>query len=172
MHYLFKYLNYVSKHKFWVMYYCFKEGLYTQGLLHDLNKFYPSNFHAYAKYFYLKNGKGKFVRDKSGYYDASQTGDDLFDKAWHYHQRTNKHHWQYYTMPKDDGTFRCLNMPDKYIREMLCDWLGAGRAQGTNPTGSYKIANEYYQSHKTKMHFTPESREYLEHLISTKLKES
>ena len=26
-------------HKFWVAYYCFKLGLYWQGIIHDLSKF-------------------------------------------------------------------------------------------------------------------------------------
>jgi len=163
--YYIKYLKYVITHKFWVMKYCFEEGLYFRGLLHDMNKFRPFNFIAYAKYFYLKNGKGKFVRDSSGYYDASQTGDALFDIAWHYHQRTNSHHWQYYTMPKDDGTFRCLNMPYKDILEMLCDWRGAGRAQGTNPTGGWEEVVTYYQKNQHKMHFTNDSRKVVEFIL-------
>jgi hypothetical protein len=151
------------------MYYCFREGMIWRGLMHDLNKFRPSNFLAYARYFYLKNGQGKFVRNKSGYYDASKTGDDDFDRAWHYHQRTNKHHWQFWTMSRDDGTFRCLDIPHVYIREMLCDWLGAGRAQGTNPNGTYYVATKYYLENRTKMHFTEETREYLEQVLFTKL---
>lgn len=165
MNYLFSYLKYVVKHKFWVMYYCFKEGMFFQGITHDLNKFRPLNFLYYARYFYLKNGKGKFVRDTSGYYDASQTGDSDFDLAWHYHQRTNKHHWQYWTMARDDGTFRCLNMPYKYVKEMLCDWKGAGRAQGTNPDGGWKGVYDYYVVNMNRMHFTNDTRYLLEREI-------
>ena len=147
------------------MYYCFKEGMFFQGITHDLNKFRPLNFLYYARYFYLKNGKGKFVRDTSGYYDASQTGDSDFDLAWHYHQRTNKHHWQYWTMARDDGTFRCLNMPYKYVKEMLCDWKGAGRAQGTNPDGGWKGVYDYYVVNMNRMHFTNDTRYLLEREI-------
>ena len=49
----FKYFKYVFKHKFWVMKYCFEDRLYIRGILHDINKFRPSNFIAYANYFYL-----------------------------------------------------------------------------------------------------------------------
>jgi hypothetical protein len=150
------------------MYYCFQEGMIWRGFMHDLNKFRPSNFFAYARYFYLKNGKGKFVRDKTGYYDASNTGDDAFDRAWHYHQRTNKHHWQFWTMARDDGTFRCLDMPKVYVREMLCDWRGAGRAQGTNPDGGWKEVYNYYMKNYNKMHFTDDTRAYLGSIIMSK----
>lgn len=147
------------------MYYCVCDGLYWRAITHDMNKFRLSNFIAYAQYFYLKNGKGKFVRDSSGYYDASQTGDDAFDRAWHYHQRTNSHHWQYWTMSKDDGTFRCLDMPINDIKEMLCDWRGAGRAQGINPTGGWEEVIEYYNKNRDKMHFTNDTRYQLERIM-------
>lgn len=153
------------------MYYCFKEGLYYRGILHDINKFRPSNFLAYANYFYLKNGKGKFIRDKTGYYDASNTNDKSFDYAWHYHQRTNKHHWQYYCLPKDDGTFKCLDMPEVYIIEMLCDWRGAGRAQKTNPDGTWQEVLRYYKSNKTKMYFTSSTRQQFEEILDKKVYE-
>jgi hypothetical protein len=150
------------------MYYCFKEGLYIQGILHDLNKFRLSSIKAYARYFYLENGKGKFVRDKSGYYDASNTGNDDFDRAWLHHQNTNKHHWQYWCMRKEDGTMRCLDIPNKYIVEMLCDWRGAGRAQGTNPDGNWKIVAEYYIKNRDKMFFTNDTRYDLERAITNR----
>jgi len=147
------------------MYYCFKEKLYWRGLVHDINKFTLSSIKAYARYFYLKNGKGKFVRDNSGYYDAAQTGDLAFDLAWLHHQHTNKHHWQYWTMVTDKGEVRYLDIPLVYIHEMLCDWRGAGRAQGTNPTGGWISVYDYYIKNKDKMHFTTDSRNLLEQII-------
>lgn len=166
-HYI-KYIKYLTTHKFWVMYYCFKEGLYWRGIMHDINKFTLRSIKAYARYFYMKNGRDKFIRDKSGYYDASQTGGNDFDLAWLHHQHTNKHHWQYWTMVRDDGTFRCLDMPMIYIREMICDWRGAGRAQGTNPTGGYAEIVNYYNINRDKMHFTSDTRHKVERIIVNK----
>lgn len=166
-HYV-KYLSYLLKHKFWVMYYCFCEGLYWRGLMHDINKFTLSSIRAYAVYFYMKNGKGKFVRDNSGYYDAARSGDTAFDFAWLHHQHTNKHHWQYYTMTTDKCEVRLLDMPLVYIREMLCDWRGAGRAQGTNPTGGWEEIVNYYNANHDKMHFTDDTRYQLERIIIDK----
>ena len=34
----------ITKHKLMVMHYCFRIGLYKQGLLHDLSKYTPSEF--------------------------------------------------------------------------------------------------------------------------------
>ena len=34
----------ITAHKFLVMKYCFKVGLYRQGLLHDLSKYGPTEF--------------------------------------------------------------------------------------------------------------------------------
>ena len=37
---LIKHLKTVHKHRKWVRKYCFKMGLYWQGLTHDLSKYY------------------------------------------------------------------------------------------------------------------------------------
>ena len=34
----------ITTHKMWVMRYCFKIGLYWQGLTHDLSKYSPTEF--------------------------------------------------------------------------------------------------------------------------------
>ena len=41
----------ICVHKFWVGYYCFKAGLYWQGIVHDLSKFSPIEFIESAKYY-------------------------------------------------------------------------------------------------------------------------
>lgn len=58
-----------------------------------------------------------------------------FAHAWLHHQNTNKHHWEYWiprtshfnTDPKMRGG-NPIPMPTLYMREMVGDWLGAGRA--------------------------------------------
>ena len=111
---------------------CFKYGLYWQGLTHDLSKLLPSEFFPYANFFYGdRQGSIKKGRDKTGYYKPTDTGDNAFDFAWLLHQKRNKHHWQWWCLPEDEGGLKVLEMPLKYRLEMLCDWRGAGRAQGT-----------------------------------------
>ena len=41
----------ITSHKLLVMKYCFKVGLYRQGLLHDLSKYSPTEFLVGAKYY-------------------------------------------------------------------------------------------------------------------------
>ncbi len=60
-------------------------------------------------------------------------------------------HWQYWILTKDDdGKPNCLPMPDKYRREMLADWHGAGRADtGEENTKEWYIKNyDNIQIHK------------------------
>jgi hypothetical protein len=51
-----------------------------------------------------------------------------FALAWNYHQKRAKHHWQYWVLTWDRGDSVPLPMPDKYAREMVADWWGAGKA--------------------------------------------
>lgn len=51
-----------------------------------------------------------------------------FDVAWVQHQHRNPHHWQHWVLREDDGATKLLPMPDRYVREMVADWAGAGRA--------------------------------------------
>lgn len=41
----------ITKHKLMVMRYCFRIGLYKQGLLHDLSKYSPAEFLVGCKYY-------------------------------------------------------------------------------------------------------------------------
>lgn len=128
----FQYLMYMIRHKFWVTYYCFKDGLIWRGLKHDASKFRPSEWFPYANYFYGPNGDKvrKARKEAGGYYKPYKTGDEKFNFAWLLHQKRNDHHWQWWILPEDDGGFIAMPMKEKALREMICDWRGAGRAQG------------------------------------------
>lgn len=149
------YLKYVIKHKWYVMIECFKCGLIWRGLMHDMSKFRPSEFIPYANFFY---GKPK-VR-KKGYYKATNSGDDNFDRAWLDHIHCNKHHWQHWVLQEDEGNVFCLKMPYKYVLEMVCDWIGAGKAQNSELS-----CHEWYKAHKHKMHFHDSTKKDLEFLL-------
>jgi hypothetical protein len=45
-------LLYILDHKVNVLIECWKEGLYIQGITHDLSKFSPKEFFSYAKKFF------------------------------------------------------------------------------------------------------------------------
>ena len=138
-----KYLWYVIKHKWFVIVECFKVGLYWRGLIHDLSKFLPSEFIPYAIYFY---GNGK--------------NDKEFDKSWLLHQKRNPHHWQYWLLYEDEGQLKTLNMPIKYRKEMLCDWIGAGKAiTGKDNT------KKWYELNKNNMLLNRDTRNWIEERI-------
>lgn len=158
------YLKYVVRHKHFVMTECFKVGLIWRGIMHDLSKFLPSEFIPYAKHFYNKDGS---KRDETGFYDPNNTGNNSFDIAWLLHQKRNKHHWQFWILPKDDGDIRVLEMPKKYILEMVCDWVGAGKAQGfiSPKHDKYKETRKWYGMNKDKMQLHSDTRKMVEDRI-------
>ena len=67
--------------------------------------------------------------------------DDAFNRAWLKHQHRNPHHWQHWLLAEDNPSKRLetpqtsgqqrafpLRMPEHFVREMVADWAGAGRA--------------------------------------------
>ena len=99
-----------------------RAGLWTktplwQLLIHDRSKFYPSEFPHYARRYV-----GKIIDD------------DGYLSCWVHHQNKNPHHWEYWvSRPKSsmlaapEFNFKAAPMPEKYVREMIADWLGACR---------------------------------------------
>jgi len=157
-----RYLNYLIKHKWFVFLESCKEGIMWQGFIHDLSKFLPSEFFPYVEHFY--GGKDyndiNKGRDETGYYKPTDTGDKDFDFAWLLHQKRNKHHWQWWILPEDEGGLKILEMPLKYRKEMLCDWLGAAKAQGHKDN-----RKEWYNKNKDKMQLGPETERWIEQKI-------
>ena len=47
----FKHFLTITKHKWYVMKFCFKCGQYKRGIMHDLSKFGPTEFFSSARYF-------------------------------------------------------------------------------------------------------------------------
>jgi len=151
------YLSYILRHKWFVFVECYREGLIWRGIIHDLSKFRPSEFFPYA---YHDWNADLAKRDETGYYKPTDTGDKAFDFAWLLHQKRNRHHWQWWILPEDEGGIKILEMSDKYLLEMICDWKGAGRAQG-NKTNCW----DWYQHNKDKMQLNPKTRSRLEKLL-------
>ena len=127
-----------------------KLGIPWLGFIHDWSKFLPSEFIPYANHDFDK------ARDETGYYKPTDTGDKAFDFAWLLHQKRNKHHWQWWTLPEDGGGLKVLEMPLRYRKEMLCDWRGAGRAYGTPDT------KRWWEKNKDKMQLHPNTRKWIE----------
>ncbi len=139
-----KYLKYVLIHK----YYIYEGGRKLalglwQILTHDMSKFFPSEFFAYARYFYGNNGS---MID--------------FNYAWNHHQKYNKHHWQYWVLTMDDGKVIALEMPEKYVKEMVVDWYSAGKAK----SGKNEVEEWYNRTRLTKT-LHPDTRDLVETYI-------
>lgn len=160
-----KYLKYLIKHKFYVTRECFKMGIYWRGLLHDLSKFTPKEWIAYRNYFYGKyinyDQFPSFAKLEFDCWSISKEGvSEAFDYAWLSHQHKNPHHWQHWILREDSGEIKTMNMPFKYIQEMVCDWIGAGLAI----TGK-REANVWYEKNKEKIQIHPMTRLVVEDLL-------
>jgi hypothetical protein len=63
--------------------------------------------------------------------------------ALNHHFHHNEHHWQHWLIPgKNEST--ALEMPDKYILEMVADWHGASKAY-SGDWGIQEWLNNNYQ---------------------------
>lgn len=113
-----KHLKTILRHKFWVGYFCFKCGLYWQGITHDLSKFSPTEFIESVKYYDGTRSPIDVCKEKNKY-----------SSAWLHHKGRNKHHYEHWTDNYDKGT-EAIKMPWRYALEMICDYLGAGVAYG------------------------------------------
>lgn len=134
------YLSCVLRHKWYVFVECCKLGIPLLGIVHDLSKFSLKEWRPHVRNFYNKDGTRRSRRDATGYYDATQVSDD-FDYAWLNHQHHNKHHWQYWILKGDSGKLVPKLMPARYLKEMVADWKGAGKAPGTPNVQKWYIAN-------------------------------
>jgi hypothetical protein len=162
-----RYLSYVLIHKWFVFVECYKAGIIWRGIVHDLSKFSPSEWTPYVENFYgekrpkLMDTHGGhrqialYMQD-CGYKFAEDIQRD-FNYAWLHHQKVNKHHHQYWVLLKDDGNKSALKMPEKYMKEMLADWKGAGKAiSGKDDT------KEWYQKNKENMILHPDTQAWIE----------
>ena len=142
----------ITKHKILVLKGCFQIGLYKQGLLHDLSKYGPTEFLVGCKYYKGYMSPNNAEREDKGYSDA-----------WLHHKGRNKHHYEYWQDKFDFGGEPLL-MPKKYEVEMLCDFLGAGRAYSQNRKQVFTYDGELVwwknkTSHGIKMH--PDTKKHI-----------
>ena len=155
-----RYLKYLLRHKCFVFCACLQYRLIWLGIIHDWSKILPDEFIPYARHFYGNSGM-KEGRDESGYYKPTDTGDKDFDFAWVLHQKRNKHHWQWWLLPEDESGAKILEIPHPYRLEMICDWIGAGRALKTG------TAQSWYEKNKHKLQLHPATRVFVESVLES-----
>lgn len=144
-----KYASYVVRHKWFV----FRAGLKTRApiwrlLIHDWSKMSPAEWGPYVRSFYGKQGRTRAVRA-------------AFDAAWLHHQHRNPHHWQHWLLWEDDGPVKALEMPAGLAREMVADWMGAGRAI----TGRWDVAS-WYEANRDTIVLAPRTRCLVDRLVT------
>lgn len=154
------YLRYVLRHKWFVFLACRRLGVSLwQSIVHDWTKFLPVEWHPYVHQFYKPDGSKRDVtRDDGGL--QTRRLDEAFNRAWLHHQKQNPHHWQYWVLINDEDGTVALEMPIKYIFEMVADWEGASRAitGNANPAG-------WYERNAGKMILHYETRQLVEDIL-------
>lgn len=147
-----QYLKYVARHK-WFVFLAgrrFRVSLW-QLIIHDWSKFTPAEWTPYVRSFY---GPWKYDERPPDVVEA-------FDRAWLHHIHKNPHHWQHWILREDDGDTKLLEMPDRFVREMLADWQGAGRAI----TGKDNLT-DWYLENRRKIQLNSRARAELETLMA------
>ena len=130
-------LKKIRTHRKWVRHYCWKQGLYWQGLIHDLSKYSPTEFFESVKY---------YQGDSSPIVAAKK--DQGYSLSWQHHKGRNPHHYEYWTDNYDNGTTTII-MPYKYFVEQICDYVGAARAY-MGKDFSYVKEFEWWKARKSR----------------------
>ena len=146
----------ITSHKLLVMKYCFRIGLYRQGLLHDMSKYAPTEFLKGARYYQGTRSPNNAEREATG-----------LSVSWLHHKGRNKHHFEYW-VDYGIGTEHVLAgmpMPRKYIAEMIMDRISASRIyHPDNYTDASPL--EYYEMGKDRLWFIHEdTKAQLEYLL-------
>lgn len=159
--------------------------IWWQGLTHDLSRFRPSEFLPYAAAHGGGHVKRDPKTGSYSGAAASETPIELArERAMMWHWYRNRHHWEHWAivLPTTHGKYVCentsdfrqivlntqilednapdvklINIPDRYLLEMACDWWGASMTQGMHG----RIWSRY-QLTKQNMHMSDENRKTFE----------
>lgn len=142
----------VAEHRREVRKNCFKCGLYSQGLRHDLSKYSLPEFLVSVKY---------FQGDRSPYvYEKEQFG---FSEGWLHHKGRNRHHWEYwYDMIK--GKWVPLEMPFPFFVEMVCDRVAACKIYQKEKY-TQRSALEYFEKRNDRCYMHEKTAARLEEVL-------
>jgi len=144
--YIWAHFKTITKHKWLVMKYCFKIGLYKQGILHDLSKYSWTEFRVGCKYYQGNRSPNNAEREEIG-----------LSTSWLHHCGRNKHHFEYWI----DYGINCesvitgVPMPRKYVAEMIVDRISASRNYSPD-SYTNEAPYMYYQMGKEKLWFVHE----------------
>lgn len=148
MNKIFSHLRTVLTHRHLVFRYCCRVGIPLQGLVHDLSKFTPTEFIPSVRYYQGTSSPIGAERRAKGY-----------SAAWLHHKSRNLHHWEYWVEFRDDGTEYYVKMPINYLKEMICDWLSAGKTYN-GKKWHQELPLEYFLAHEAYYKLNPETKEF------------
>ena len=147
----------ITHHRHLVCRYCFRLGLYRQGLLHDLSKYAPCEFWRGAKYYQGYRSPNDAERKQNG-----------VSLAWLHHKGRNRHHFEFWTDYNPDGSgISGVEMPKKYVAEMFCDRLAASkvyRGKDFDPGDPYKF---FLRGKQRRLLLHPNTEALLETILLT-----
>ena len=151
---LWKHFKIVIAHKHYVFLAAIEAGIPFRGFMHDWSKFSLIEFFNSAKYYTGNRSPIDNEKDDKGY-----------SYAWLHHRGRNPHHWEYWIDNLSSGG-EALKIPIKYVKEMICDWIGAGKAydfDNWNYDVPFKRFNNLYNSGKLKLHL--DTYKFLFHVL-------
>jgi hypothetical protein len=114
-------------------------------LKHDVSKFSRAEYSGYQQHFF-------------------GIGDDpkSFAYAWLHHENHNSHHWGYWIPQSGKYAGIPLEMPESDVREMIVDWLAAGRAY----EGSWDIS-DWLRKNLTRITLHPKTKIQVVHILAS-----
>ena len=147
----------ITQHRALVRKYCFRLGLYAQGLTHDLSKYAPVEFWRGAKYYQGFRSPNDAERKDTG-----------ISIAWLHHKGRNRHHFEYwidYCIAPDGKVYMGgSKMPIRYVAEMFCDRIAACRIY-LKEQYSDASAYDYFMRSRDHIMIHPETAAELEQML-------
>jgi hypothetical protein len=117
-------------------------------LIHDNSKSMDEEFPWYVRRF------GGEIKD-----------DPEWLAAWNHHIHNNPHHWEYWITPGGNNEPNTiLPMPERYVLEMVADWMGSGRAY----TGDWDMT-DWLSRNLSKIKIHNKTRDNVEKILVDKL---
>lgn len=140
-----RYLRTVLRHKWFVLIAGLRLGDIPlwRLLIHDWTKFSRAEWGPYVR---------RFEGGRAGSMDHGADPTE-FHRAFEHHWQRNPHHWEYWV--------NIIEMPQTFAREMVADWMGAGRGY----TGKWDV-QEWYDKNKERILLAPKTRKYVESLLA------
>ena len=148
----------ITAHRMLVMRYCFRAGLYMQGLTHDLSKYSPTEFLVGAKYY-----KGTYSPNNA------ERADLGVSTSWLHHKGRNKHHFEYWIDYAIDPTkgngITGTKMPRRYVAEMIFDRVAASRIYNGEKYNDAQPLEYFLRSKQFSWYIHPVTLKELEFLL-------